>query len=336
MKKEKTGWLPTNDNTGEFKRKDSEFRQWITRGGSRGEPGEGSFKAETARYHLYVSLACPWAHRTLIFRQLKGLEDHISVSVVHPDMPDNDWTFQHDKESARLYSTTGDTLYNSEYLSQRYAESADNYTAIVSVPVLWDKQQKCIVNNESSEIIRMFNSVFDDLTGNKLDFYPEHLRSEIEEINELIYHDINNGVYKTGFASTQKAYEHNCKKLFSALDKVENILETNRYLVGNQITEADWRLLPTLLRFDAVYHTHFKCNIRLLKEYENIYNYMLDLYQYGKVSKTLNMAHIKRHYYASHLSINPHGIVALSADQDWNATHNREQTGSRHGDSNES
>ncbi|VAW62615.1 Glutathione S-transferase, omega [hydrothermal vent metagenome] len=330
MMKEKTAWLPTNDNTGEFKRKDSEFRHWITADGTRGVSGESGFKAETGRYHLYVSLACPWAHRTLIFRQLKALENHISVSVVHPDMPDNDWTFQHDKESEQLYGTTGDTLYNSEFLSQRYAESADNYTAIVSVPVLWDKRLKCIVNNESSEIIRMFNSAFDELTGNNLDFYPEHLHSEIEEINELIYHDINNGVYKTGFASTQKAYENNCKKLFYALDKIESILGKNRYLIGNQVTEADWRLLPTLLRFDAVYHTHFKCNVRLLQEYENIYNYMLELYQYGKVRKTFNMAHIKRHYYASHLSINPSGIVALSADQDWCVAHNRGKFGSRH------
>lgn len=324
MKNEKTSWLPTNDNAGEYKRKVSEFRHWITADGRRGESGDSGFKAESGRYHLYVSLACPWAHRTLIFRQLKGLEQHISVSVVHPDMPDNDWTFQHDNESAQLYGTTGDTLYNSESLSQRYTESAEDYSAIVSVPVLWDKQKKRIVNNESSEIIRMFNSAFNDLTGNTLDFYPEQLQAEIEQINELTYHDINNGVYKTGFASRQKAYEHNCKKLFSALDKVDNILEKNRYLIGDKITEADWRLLPTLLRFDAVYHTHFKCNFRLLKEYENIYNYMLELYQYENISKTLNMTHIKRHYYASHLSINPYGIVALGPEQNWTIAHNRE------------
>ena len=327
----KSTWLPTNSKAGEYKRKDSEFRHWITKNGL-----QSGFKAEPGRYHLYVSLACPWAHRTLIFRQLKNLEDIISVSVVHPDMPDNDWTFQNDSQSAECYGTTGDTLYASERLSQRYTESADNYSAIVSVPVLWDKQKKCIVNNESSEIIRMFNSAFNHITGNSLDFYPEHLRSDIDQINTLVYHKINNGVYKTGFASTQKAYEDNCKKLFSGLDKIESLLSKQRFLAGNNISEADWRLFPTLIRFDAVYHTHFKCNIRLIKEYTHIYNYMLELYQYENIAETINMAHIKRHYYASHLSINPYGIVALGHQQNWAKAHNRNTINYSQGKRNES
>lgn len=312
-------WQPKNSRQGEFRRKDSEFRHWITHDGAAGSTGDAGFKAESGRYHLYVSLACPWAHRTLIFRQLKELNDIISVSVVHPDMPNNDWVFKHDEKSAELYETTGDTLYNSESLSQRYHECADHYEGVITVPVLWDKQQRCIVNNESSEIIRMFNTAFNHLTGNKLDYYPEKLRPEIDEINQWIYHDINNGVYKTGFASTQKAYERNCKKLFSGLDKVEEILAKQRYLVGDEITEADWRLVPTLFRFDAVYHTHFKCNIKLISEYENIYPYMLELYQHKNIRKSINMAHIKQHYFYSHRSINPHGIVGIGPEQDWNA-----------------
>ncbi len=307
----------TSIKDGEYKRKDSQFRNWITADGSAGPSGETGFKAEADRYHLYVSLACPWAHRTLIFRKLKNLEDLISVSVVHPDMLDKGWSFQHDEQSEDDYGTTGDTLYQGDYLRDRYFESDADYQGNITVPVLWDKQQKRIVNNESSEIIRMFNSAFNELTGNQDDYYPKATRDEIDNINELVYHNINNGVYKTGFAITQQAYEINCRKLFDALDRVDARLAVQRYLVGDQITEADWRLFTTIIRFDSVYHTHFKCNIRLLKEYEHIYRYMLDLYHQPGIAETVNMAHIKRHYYVSHLSINPYGIVPLGHVQDW-------------------
>ena len=307
----------TSIKDGEYKRKDSQFRNWITVDGNTSISGEAGFKAEADRYHLYVSLACPWAHRTLIFRQLKNLEDLVSVSVVHPDMLDKGWSFKHDKQSQTDYATTGDTLYDSEYLRERYFESDPQYHGNITVPVLWDKQQKRIVNNESAEIIRMFNSAFNNLTGNNTDYYPENLRDEIDSINELVYHNINNGVYKTGFATTQQAYESNCLKLFDTLDQIDSRLAGQSYLVGNQITEADWRLFTTIVRFDAVYHTHFKCNIRLLKEYEHIYRYMLDLYHQPGIAATVNMAHIKRHYYASHRSINPYAIVPLGHAQDW-------------------
>ncbi|MCK5896202.1 MAG: glutathione S-transferase family protein [Cocleimonas sp.] len=313
-------WKPNNTRQGEFKRKASEFRNWITPDGNGAD-----FAAEAGRYHLYVSLACPWAHRTLIFRQLKNLTDLIGVSVVHPDMLNNDWTFVHDEISEKHYGTTGDTLYQSEYLSQHYYKNLDHYDGVVTVPVLWDRKQRCIVNNESSEIIRMLNSSFNHLTGNTQDYYPEALRPAIDEVNEWIYHDINNGVYKTGFASTQAAYEENCQKLFSSLDRVDDILSQQRYLVGDEITEADWRLVPTLFRFDAVYHTHFKCNIKLISEYKHIYPYMLALYQHENISETVNLAHIKRHYFNSHRSINPYGIVAVGPEQDWNAPVTREQ-----------
>ena len=325
MSKLKSSWNSSIDK-GEYRRKDSQFRNWITPDGSPGETGRG-FPAEVGRYHLYVSLACPWAHRTLIFRQLKGLEDIITVSVVHPDMFKEGWSFKHDKESAELYGTTGDDLYGSDFLSEKYSKNVPDYTGVISVPVLWDKQQEVIVNNESSEIIRMFNSAFNHITGNELDFYPEQLRTEIDQANELVYHNINNGVYKTGFATTQQAYDKNVKDLFSTLQQLDDKLATQRYLTGNEITEADWRLWPTLVRFDSVYHTHFKCNLNLIKEFTHIYNYMLELYQMHNIAGTVNMAHIKRHYYASHLSINPYGIVPVSHDQDWLAPHNREQIG---------
>ncbi len=313
----------TSINKGEYQRKDSEFRHWVTVDGRAGPSGEPGFEAQAGRYHLYVSLACPWAHRTLIFRKLKGLEELVSVSVVHPDMLEKGWSFTHTSETARLYGTTGDTLYASDYLSECYAQSSSVYAGNITVPVLWDKLQKRIVNNESSEIIRMFNTAFNDITGNTLDFYPERLRDEIDEINTQVYRFINNGVYKTGFATTQQAYEKNCGTLFSTLDAMEQRLSHQRYLAGNQITEADWRLFTTLIRFDAVYHTHFKCNIRQLKEYDALYHYMLELYQHADIARTVNLAHIKRHYYASHLSLNPFGIVPLGPDQDWLAPHNR-------------
>ena len=310
----KSSWK-TSIKDGEYKRRESQFRHWITADGKAGVSGEEGFRAEADRYHLYVSLACPWAHRTLIFRHIKSLENIISVSVVHPDMHQQGWSFKHDDESRSAYGTTGDTLYGSDYLSSRYHESDADYQGNITVPVLWDKKRKCIVNNESAEIIRMLNSAFDSITGNHLDFYPKNLRPEIEAINELVYHKINNGVYKTGFATTQSAYEHNCKRLFAALDEIDRRLATQTFLAGNEMTEADWRLFTTIIRFDAVYHTHFKCNVRLIKEYEYIYPYMLALYHQPGIADTVHLAHIKRHYYASHLSINPYGIVPLGHDR---------------------
>jgi len=326
MSKVKSNWKSSIKN-GEYRRKDSQFRNWITADGSAGPSGDSGFIAEADRYHLYVSLACPWAHRTLIFRQLKGLENLITVSVVHPDMLENGWSFKHDKNAEALYSTTGDTLYSSEFMFERYYEKAPDYSGPITVPVLWDKKLKVIVNNESSEIIRMFNSAFNTLTGNELDFYPEHLQAEIDEVNELVYHRINNGVYKSGFASTQESYDENVANLFEALQQLDDKLATQRYLTGNELTEADWRLWATLVRFDSVYHTHFKCNLQLIKEYNNLYHYMLELYQMPNIAKTVNMAHIKRHYYASHVSINTYGIVPTGHNQDWSAPHHRELIG---------
>ncbi len=324
MKTNKTNW-DSSIHQGEYQRKDSQFRHWITPDGSAGPSGDSGFKAEVGRYHLYISLACPWAHRTQIFRQLMQLDSIISMSVVHPDMHDKGWRFIHNDASAKQYGTTGDTLYGYEYLSQHYAQSSSAYEGVISVPVLWDKQQRRIVNNESSEIIRMLNSAFNQLTGNTQDYYPAHLRDEIDLINAEVYQHINNGVYKTGFATTQAAYDKSALHLFSSLGKLEQRLSRQRYLVGNQITEADWRLFTTLIRFDAVYHTHFKCNLQLLKEYDALYHYMLDLYQHEGIAQTINLAHIKRHYYASHLSFNPYGIVPLGHRQDWSAAHHRER-----------
>lgn len=322
METVKSNWK-SSIKSGEYKRKDSQFRHWITPDGSAGPTGEAGFKAEAGRYHLFVSLACPWAHRTLIFRELKGLTDIISVSVVHPDMHEQGWSFKHDDESQNLYGTTGDTLAGYDYLAQKYYQSQPDYYGNITVPVLWDKQQNVIVNNESADIIRMLNQAFNGLTGNTLDYYPQALRSEIDEINELVYHKINNGVYKSGFATTQQAYEKNVTALFAALETVEQILSSKRYLVGDTLTEADWRLWTTLIRFDAVYHTHFKCNLKLIQGFPNLYQYMLELYQIEGISQTVNMAHIKRHYYASHLAINPYGIVPVGHEQDWRKPHNR-------------
>ena len=323
MSSVKSSWNSSIKN-GEYQRKQSQFRHWITADGSAGISGDGGFKAEADRYHLYVSLACPWAHRTLVFRQLKGLEDLITVSVVHPDMHEKGWSFTHNEESAALYGTTGDDLYGDSFISEKYLAQTPDYSGVNSVPILWDKKKKVIVNNESSEIIRMFNSAFNDITGNTLDFYPEHLREKIDAENEFVYRNINNGVYKTGFATTQKAYDKNVTQLFNALEQLEQKLSQQRYLTGNEITEADWRLWVTLVRFDSVYHTHFKCNLKLIEQYPNIYNFMLDLYQMPNIAKTVNEAHIKRHYYASHLSINPYGIVPITHKQDWTVPHNRE------------
>ncbi len=311
-------WYETKDSKGEFVREQAGFRHWITNDGSPGPTGEGGFKAEPDRYHLYVSLACPWAHRTLIFRKLKGLEDLISVSVVSPHMLEQGWSFDRDSGS------TGDHLYDAEFLHQIYTRTKADYSGRVTVPVLWDKQQQTIVSNESSEIIRMFNSAFNDLTGNECDFWPEVLRDDIEELNSWIYDTVNNGVYRSGFATTQEAYEHNVKELFDSLERIETILSANRYLTGDSLTEADWRLFTTLIRFDAVYHGHFKCNLKQLHQFENISGYVRELYQVAGVAETVNMHHIKQHYYYSHDMINPTRIVPVGPEQDFTAPHGRE------------
>ncbi len=310
-------WYDTKKTGGTFEREAAQLRNWVTVDGQAGPQGEGGFKAESGRYHLYVSLACPWAHRTLIFRKLKELESHISYSVVSPEMLEHGWTFNKEEGS------TGDHLFESEFMHQIYTRNISDYSGRVTVPVLWDKQQSCIVSNESSEIIRMFNSAFNDITGNTLDFYPEHKREKIDEINELVYENINNGVYRCGFASRQKAYEHAYEKLFDALDKVEAILAQQRYLTGSDITEADWRLFTTLIRFDAVYHGHFKCNRQRLEDFPNLSNFVRELYQWPKVADTVDFYHIKHHYYFSHKKINPTQVVPLGPDIDFTSAHNR-------------
>ncbi len=310
-------WYDTDKSDGEFKRESAQLLNWVTKDGSAGPTGEAGFKAQKGRYHLYVSLACPWAHRTLIFRKLKGLEDYIGVSVVSPDMLDNGWTFDKNNHS------TGDALFDKQFMHQIYTENKADYSGRVTVPVLWDKQQNKIVSNESAEIIRMFNSAFNDLTGNKLDFYPNNLHAEIDAINELVYNNINNGVYRTGFATTQKAYEEAFNDLFSALDKVESILLKQRYLVGNTLTEADWRLFTTLIRFDSVYVGHFKCNLRTIENYPALSEYLRELYQVAGVKETVDFYHIKRHYYFSHTMINPTQIVPKGPNIDYAREHNR-------------
>ena len=302
---------------GEFVRWESQFRNWITADGSAGPTGGSGFVAETDRYHLIISYACPWAHRTLIFRQLKKLENVISVSVVNPRMGHESWDFD------EFPGATGDPLYSAKYLYELYFKVAPQYDGVVTVPVLWDKKRNTIVNNESSEIIRMLNSAFNEFTDVSDDFFPPEVQVEIEKINTLVYDNINNGVYKTGFARSQRAYEKAFVNLFSALDQVESILDRQRYLVGNQITEADWRLFPTLVRFDAVYVGHFKCNLKRIADYPNLSNYLRELYQVPGIAETVNMDHIKTHYYWSHESINPSRIVPLGPELDFTMPHNR-------------
>jgi putative glutathione S-transferase len=298
-------WYDTDSTGGRFVRQDAQFRHWITPDGSAGPTGNGGFKAEAGRYHLYISLACPWAHRTLIFRKLKGLGGMIAVSVVHWLMREKGWTFSSGP------GVVSDPLFQADYLYQIYLQADPHYSGRVTVPVLWDKQTKTIVNNESSEIIRMFNSAFDELGATPGDYYPEALRSPIDALNERIYHTINNGVYKCGFATTQTAYEEAIAPLFESLDWLEGILQDHRYLTGETITEADWRLFTTLIRFDAVYVGHFKCNLRRIQDYPNLGRYLRELYHQPGIAETVNFQHIKGHYYESHLTINPTGIVPL-------------------------
>ena len=303
-------WYETKTNDGEFRRQDSWFRNWLTDDGEAGPTGEGGFKAEKGRYHLYVSLACPWAHRTLIFRKLKHLEEYIDVTVVEPVMLENGWQMR-------------DPLYGLDFLYELYLKADESYEGRVTVPVLWDKQSRTIVSNESSEIILMFNSAFNHLTGNDDDYYPDVLHDRIAVLNDRIYDTINNGVYRAGFATSREAYEKAYFVLFDSLDWVEGILSRQRYLAGEQISEADWRLFTTLIRFDAVYFGHFKCNRQLLADYPSISGYLRELYQVAGIAETVDFDHIKTHYYASHRTINPTGIVPLGPDQDFEKPHNR-------------
>ncbi|QTL37774.1 MULTISPECIES: glutathione S-transferase family protein [Pseudoalteromonas] len=310
-------WYDTKSNQGKFKREDAQLRNWVTADGSAGPTGDSGFKAESGRYHLYVSLACPWAHRTLIFRKLKQLEAHIDVSVVSPDMLEHGWTFD------KATGSSGDALFEQSYMHQLYTRNKADYSGRVTVPVLWDKHTQRIVSNESSEIIRMFNSAFNELTGNTDDYYPEALRQDIDDINEFVYHKINNGVYKAGFATEQAAYEEAVQALFDALEQLEQRLSTQRYLVGDTLTEADWRLFTTLIRFDSVYHGHFKCNLKQIEDYPNLAGYIRELYQWPNVAETVDFYHIKRHYYFSHTMINPTQVVPVGPDIDYTQPHNR-------------
>jgi putative glutathione S-transferase len=294
-------WYDTKSTGGAFKRSTAAFRNWITADESAGPSGEAGFKAEAGRYHLYVSYACPWAHRTLIFRMLNG-----------------GWTFEIDEHGA-----TGDTLYGLPFARDIYTKAVPDVSGRVTVPILWDKQRETIVSNESSEIIRMFNSAFNEITGNDLDFWPEEMRDGIEDVNARVYDTVNNGVYKSGFATTQKAYDAAVGPLFESLEWLEGILSKTRYLMGDRLTEADWRLFTTLVRFDPVYHLHFKCNRKRIVDYPNLWAYTRELYQVPGVAETTNFEHIVRHYHYSHDSINPHRIIPINPDLNWNAPHNR-------------
>ncbi len=312
-------WYDTEKTGGRFVRQESAFRNWVTADGAPGPTGDGGFKAEPGRYHLYVSLACPWAHRTLIFRTLKGLEDMISVSVVNPLMLDEGWTF------APGDGVIGDTVNGRRRLHEVYTAADPAYTGRVTVPVLWDRKSATIVNNESAEIIRMFNAAFDGVGATGPDFYPEALRNEIDALNESIYERVNNGVYRAGFATTQSAYEEAVSALFAELDALEDRLSGQRYLAGARLTEADWRLFTTLVRFDAVYFGHFKCNRRRLVDYPNLWGWTRELYQMPGIAETVDLRHIKEHYYRSHRTINPTGIVPVGPEIDFATPHGREK-----------
>jgi len=313
-----TEWYDTRKTGGRFVRGTSGFRNWVTPDGAAGPSGEGGFAAESGRYHLYVSHACPWAHRTLVFRALKGLEPHIDVSVVHPDMLDDGWTFATDWPGA-----TGDRLFDAPFLRDVYLRAEPGMTGRVTVPVLWDKARETIVSNESSEIIRMFNTAFDGLTGDSQDFYPVALRPEIDRVNQRIYDSVNNGVYKAGFATSQPAYDEAVGALFDSLDWLEGLLGERRYLAGDSVTEADWRLFTTLVRFDSVYHLHFKCNRKRIVDYPALWAYLRELYQWPGVAATVHLDHIVRHYHYSHDTINPHRIIPINPVLDFMAPHGR-------------
>ncbi|WP_373355740.1 glutathione S-transferase family protein [Pseudoroseicyclus sp. CXY001] len=316
------GWYDTKKTGGAFERSQSSFRNWVTEDGAAGPSGTSGFKTESGRYHLYVSYACPWAHRTLILRKLKGLEEHIDISVVHPDMLEDGWTFDDTFDGA-----TGDRLYGLPFLRDIYVKSDPKATTRVTVPVLWDKETETIVSNESAEIIRMLNSAFNQLTGHCRDFYPEHKREEIDEINARVYDSVNNGVYKAGFATKQGAYDSAVGELFQSLDWLEDRLMSRRFLTGSEVTEADIRLLTTLLRFDPVYHGHFKCNRHRLVDYPNLWGYTRDLYQMDGVDETVRPDHYIRHYHYSHDTINPNRIIPVGPVIDYRAPPGREALG---------
>ena len=312
-------WYDTDSTGGRFKRSEAGFRNWITADGSTGPSGSDGFKAEADRYHLYASYACPWVHRVLIYRALKGLESMISVSFVHWFMGENGWTFESDDEGI-----VQDHLFSKNLMHEIYTQAESSFSGRVTVPVIWDKQQNTIVNNESSEIIRMLNSAFDDIGAHEGDYYPPALQEQIDSINTRVYDTVNNGVYKSGFATTQEAYEEAVYPLFESMEWLESKLKGSRFLCGSAPTEADWRLLPTLLRFDLVYHGHFKCNIKRLQDFSNLWAYTRDLYQWPGIAQTCNFEHAKRHYLQSHESINPHRIVPAGPTIDFNEPHGRE------------
>jgi len=311
-------WYDTDSTGGRFARSESQLRNWITPDGSAGPSGEGGFKAEPGRYHLYVSLACPWAHRTLVMRKLKGLEDMVGVSIVNPYMGENGWSFEPGP------GVVADPVGGADYLYQVYLRARPDYSGRVTVPVLWDLERGTIVNNESSEIIRMFNSAFDGVGARPGDYAPAELLPEIDAINARIYDTVNNGVYKAGFATRQETYEEAVTQLFATLDELEAKLSRQRYLVGERITEADWRLFTTLVRFDAVYYGHFKCNLRRLVDYPALWAYTRELYQWPGIADTVDFGHIKGHYYRSHPTINPTRIVPLGPVIDFDEPHGRE------------
>lgn len=310
---------PARIKDGRFNRPTTKFRNWVTPDGSPGPSGEGGFKAEPGRYHLYVSLACPWAHRAIIFRHLKALENAVSMSVTSWYMGDQGWTFD------KAEGSSGDAINGAKKMQEVYLRADPKYTGRVSVPVLWDKQRNSIVSNESSEIIRMLNGAFDAFTNERADYYPPSWRPDIDRINEMVYPNVNNGVYRAGFATTQAAYEEAFRHVFSTLDEIERLLSRQRYVVGARLTEADWRLFSTLIRFDAVYYSHFKCNLRRIADYPNLSNYLRDLYQFANVAETVSIDHIKKHYYTSQRKVNPTGIVPLGPALDFNAAHDRDR-----------
>ncbi len=311
-------WYDTDSTGGKFERSESSFRHWVTADGSPGPSGEGGFPAARGRYHLYASYACPWAHRVLIWRALKGLEDAIDVSFVHWFMGEEGWTFEPDDDGI-----VGDRLGERTRLHQLYTAANPTFTGRVTVPVLWDTERDTIVSNESSELVRMLDTAFDQLGAAPGTLYPEAKRDEIDALNERIYHTLNNGVYKAGFATTQDAYEEAVNPLFDTLDALEEILARQRFLTGDEPLEADWRLFPTLLRFDLVYHGHFKCNVRRIADYRHLAGYTRDLYQWPGIRDTINLKHAKRHYYSSHETVNPTRIVPVGPALDLDAPHGR-------------
>ncbi|WP_261643318.1 glutathione S-transferase family protein [Erwinia mallotivora] len=313
-------WYDTKASGEHFKRSESAFRNWVTPNGEAGPTGVAGFAAEADRYHLYVSLACPWAHRTLIMRKLKGLTRLISVSVVHPLMLENGWTFEQDFAAA-----TGDKLMHKDFLYQVYLEADSQYSGRVTVPVLWDKRQNTLVSNESADILRMFNSAFDEVGALAGDYYPPELRDDIDQVNSWVYDTVNNGVYKAGFATTQQAYDEAVHALFNSLDRLEKMLGEHRYLTGNRLTEADLRLWTTLVRFDPVYVTHFKCDRQRIGDYPNLSGFLREIYQMPGLAETVNLAHIRHHYYRSHKTINPYGIISDGPAYNWDHPHGRER-----------